>query len=101
MVVFFSRHPDPNILPHFQVDRGAIKHIMAGSDIMCRGALDTCCSPLDLLVLICLCCSHCAGLTSPGGKMDDVPENTPVAIMAEGKEHALGIGYTKMSTKDM
>ena len=33
--------------------------------------------------------------------MDDVEEGAAVAIMAEGKEHPLGIGLTKMSTKDM
>jgi PUA domain protein len=32
---------------------------------------------------------------------DDVPEDTPVAIYAEGKEHALAVGITKMSTADI
>ena len=41
------------------------------------------------------------GLTSPGGKMDDVPAEAVVAIMAEGKEHALAIGITTMSTKQI
>jgi PUA domain protein len=30
-----------------------------------------------------------------------VDAETPVAIYAEGKEHAMAIGYTKMSTADM
>lgn len=30
-----------------------------------------------------------------------VDADTPVAIYAEGKEHAMAIGYTKMSTADM
>ena len=41
------------------------------------------------------------GLTSAGGKMDDVPAEAVVAIMAEGKEHALAIGITTMSTKQI
>ncbi|KAF2307276.1 hypothetical protein GH714_026054 [Hevea brasiliensis] len=44
----------------------------------------------------------CPGLTSPGGALDvQVEADTPVAIMAEGKQHALAIGFTKMSAKDM
>ena len=38
------------------------------------------------------------GLTSPGGKMDEVEAETVVGIYAEGKEHALAIGITKLST---
>ncbi len=41
------------------------------------------------------------GLTSPGGKMTPCDKNIVVAIMAEGKEHALAIGITKMSTDEM
>lgn len=44
---------------------------------------------------------HPAGLTSPGAKMEDVGAESAVAIMAEDKQHALGIGLTKMSTQDM
>ncbi|CAN6575737.1 unnamed protein product [Malus baccata var. baccata] len=41
-------------------------------------------------------------LTSPGGSLDDeVGAETPVAIMAEGKQHALAIGFTKMSAKEI
>lgn len=43
----------------------------------------------------------CPGLTSAGAKMTDVPKGTVVAIMAEGKEHALAIGVTAMSTQEM
>jgi PUA domain protein len=41
-------HRYPYMMPHMQCDKGAIKHIMSGSNVMCPG------------------------LTSPGGKMDDV-----------------------------
>ena len=61
-------------MPHMQCDKGAIKHIFSGSDIMCPG------------------------LTSPGGKMEEVEEGRVVAVMAEGKEHAMAIGFTKLSS---
>lgn len=41
------------------------------------------------------------GLTSAGGAMDDVPAESVIAIMAEGKEHALAIGVTTMSTEEI
>ena len=61
-----------------QVDRGAIQFVLKGSNIMCPG------------------------LTSKGGNLDeDFEQNTPVAIMAEGKEHALGLGLTKLSRQEI
>ncbi|KAJ1696477.1 hypothetical protein LUZ63_004989 [Rhynchospora breviuscula] len=76
--LFFNIRDDPNVMKKFQVDRGAIKFVLSGANIMCPG------------------------LTSPGGVLDEeVLEDTPVAIMAEGKQHALAIGYTKMSAKDI
>ena len=61
-----------------QVDKGAIKFLLRGADIMCPG------------------------LTHPtGSHMDDVGEKTVVAVMAEGKTHAMAIGLTRMSTEDM
>ncbi|KAJ4967984.1 hypothetical protein NE237_014685 [Protea cynaroides] len=69
-------HQYPNIMKKLQVDRGAIKFVLAGANIMCPG------------------------LTSPGGVLDDdVVEETPVVIVAEGKQHALAIGFTEMSAK--
>jgi PUA domain protein len=44
----------------------------------------------------------CPGLTSPGATIHDpVDKGTPVAILAEDKEHAMAIGYTIMSTDEM
>lgn len=43
----------------------------------------------------------CPGLTSPGGKMSVVGKDTPVLLVAEGKEHALGIGIMKMGTEEV
>ncbi|KAK9735479.1 hypothetical protein RND81_04G208200 [Saponaria officinalis] len=71
-------HQYPNIMKKFQVDRGAIKFVFSGANIMCPG------------------------LTSPGGVLDEeVDAERPVAIMAEGKQHALAIGFTKMSAKNI
>ncbi|KAF2309922.1 hypothetical protein GH714_005649 [Hevea brasiliensis] len=36
-----------------------------------------------------------------GALDEEVEAETPVAIMAEGKQHALAIGFTKMSAKDI
>ena len=70
-------HRFPDILPKYQVDRGAIRFVLSGANIMAPG------------------------LTSAGGRMDDVPACSVVAVMAEGKEHALAIGITTMSTKQI
>lgn len=67
-------------MPAVTVDRGAIKFILGGANIMCPG------------------------LTSKGAKLPDapgLPEGTIVAVYAEGKEHALAIGKLTMSTEDI
>ena len=85
-------------MPRLRVDKGAIKFVFGGANIMCPG------------------------LTSSGATIhDEVDADTPVvrplyfmrrrnaltlpprtqAIYAEGKEHALAVGLTKMSTSDM
>lgn len=44
----------------------------------------------------------CPGLTSPGAKMEvDLPKDSIVAVMAEGKEHALAVGKLMLSTNEM
>ncbi|KAJ1645286.1 translation machinery-associated protein 20 [Coemansia asiatica] len=72
-------HRYPDILPRVQVDRGAIKFVLSGANIMCPG------------------------LTSKGAWLPDqnIPEGTIVAVMAEGKEHALAVGVMKMSSDDI
>jgi PUA domain protein len=72
-------HQYPNMMPRLQTDKGAIRFIFQGANILCPG------------------------LTSSGAKLPDtnVEENTPVAIYAEGKTHALAVGITKMSTDDI
>ncbi|KAI9230772.1 MAG: PUA-like domain-containing protein [Piptocephalis tieghemiana] len=71
-------HQYPNCLPHVQVDRGAIKFVMGGANIMCPG------------------------LTSKGARLPvSLPKGSPCAVMAEGKDLALGIGQLTMSTDDI
>jgi PUA domain protein len=74
-------HKYPNLLPQLRVDRGAIRFLLKGADMMCPG------------------------FTSKGGYLppaeDAVPENKPVILMAEGKEHAVGVGITKLSTEQI
>lgn len=70
-------HKFPFFLPMEQVDKGAIRFVLSGANIMCPG------------------------LTSPGACMTPVDKGTVVAIMAEGKTHALAIGQTTLSTEDM
>ncbi|KAK7097257.1 malignant T-cell-amplified sequence 1-like [Littorina saxatilis] len=70
-------HKYPFILPHMQVDKGAIGFVLSGANIMCPG------------------------LTSPGARMTRVDKDTVVAIMAEGKDTAIAIGLTKLSTDDI
>jgi PUA domain protein len=96
-------HQYPDMMKKLRADVGAIKFVLSGAHIMCPG------------------------LTSPGATIHDearrsrpaaprlssypaasltgvcaqVGADTPVAIYAEGKEHAMAVGLTKMSTKDM
>ncbi|ELK34457.1 Malignant T cell-amplified sequence 1 [Myotis davidii] len=70
-------HKYPFILPRQQVDKGAIKFVLSGANIMCPG------------------------LTSPGAKLYPAAADTVVAIMAEGKQHALCVGVMKMSAEDI
>lgn len=64
------------MMRRLQVDKGAIKFILGGANIMCPG------------------------FTSPGGKLPkiNIEAESPVAIYVEGKEHAIAVGLTKMST---
>ncbi|KAF5365628.1 hypothetical protein D9758_003287 [Tetrapyrgos nigripes] len=74
-------HKYPYILPMVRIDRGAIRFLLGGAHMMCPG------------------------LTSNGGYLpppeEALPAATPVAIHAEGKEHAVGVGITKMGTEEM
>lgn len=68
-------HKYPTMMNRMQVDKGAIRFVLAGANIMCPG------------------------FTSPGGRLPvSIEAEQPVAIYAEGKQHAMAIGLTKMST---
>lgn len=70
-------HKFPFFLPMLQVDKGAIRFVLSGANIMCPG------------------------LTSPGACMTPVEQGAVVAILAEGKQNALAVGITSMSTDNM
>ena len=71
-------HQYPDMMPKLRADKGAIKFVLSGAHIMCPG------------------------LTSPGATIhDEVGEEHPVAIYAEGKEHAMAVGVTTLSTADI
>lgn len=68
---------DPFLLPKCQVDKGAIPFIISGANVMIPG------------------------MTSKGGILPEVDAHSYIAIMCEGKQHALGIGRTTMSKSQM
>jgi PUA domain protein len=69
---------DPTLLPRVGIDRGAIRFLLAGAHMMCPG------------------------LTSRGGFLPaTLAAGSPVAIFAEGKEAACGVGVAKMSADEM
>jgi len=74
-------HQYPTLLPKVQVDRGAIRFLLSGANMMCPG------------------------MTSKGGYLPPpesaIPAEHPVAIYAEGKEHAAAIGFTKMDSEEI
>ena len=71
-------HQYPDMMDHMVCDKGAIRHIFSGSNVMAPG------------------------LTSEGGKVaEGLEAGAPVAIMAEGKEHAMAIGFLQMSSKEI
>ncbi len=71
-------HRYPALLPHVQIDRGAIKFLLAGAHMMAPGLL------------------------SKGGVLPDgLEKDAIVAIHAEGKEHACGIGRMSASSDEI
>lgn len=71
-------HRYPHMMDVMQCDKGAIKHIFSGSHVMAPG------------------------LTSAGGSVKPGLEvKAPVAIMAEGKVHAMAIGSLSMSSSEI
>jgi len=71
----------PSILPKVGIDRGAIRFLLGGANMMCPG------------------------LNSPGGYLPPAEEALPaesmVAIFAEGKEHPIAVGITKLESEEL
>uniref|UniRef100_A0A7S0UUF1 PUA domain-containing protein n=1 Tax=Polytomella parva TaxID=51329 RepID=A0A7S0UUF1_9CHLO len=71
-------HQYPQMMKRLRVDEGAIKFVLSGAHIMCPG------------------------LTHPSAVIhDECDAGTPVAIFAAGKETALAVGVTQLSTADI
>ena len=71
-------HKYPYMMDKMQCDKGAIRHIFSGSHVMAPG------------------------LTSEGGSVHPgLTVKAPVAITAEGKQHAMAIGVLSMSSDDI
>ncbi|KAL2315432.1 PUA domain-containing protein [Schizosaccharomyces pombe] len=71
-------HKCPDAFTQVRVDRGAIKFLLSGANIMIPG------------------------LVSKGGNLpDDIEKDQYVIVTAEGKEAPAAIGLTKMSAKEM
>lgn len=71
-------HKYPQCFPRVKVDRGAIKFVLSGANIMCPG------------------------LTSAGADLpEQLEKDSIVTIYAEGKETALAVGKLIMSTDEI
>ncbi|BGO97446.1 translation machinery-associated protein 20 [Rhodotorula toruloides] len=74
-------HRFPDMLPRVGVDRGAIKFVLSGANIMCPGM------------------TSATGYLPPSSS--NIPKGKPVAVHAYGKENALAIGLLAMSTDEI
>lgn len=71
-------HQYPQIMKRVRADRGAIKFVLSGANVMCPG------------------------LTSPGATLhDELAAGEPVAVYAEGVEEAMAVGVMALSTTDV
>eukprot|EP01071_Lankesteria_metandrocarpae_P006951 Lankesteria_metandrocarpae@DN4533_c0_g1_i2.p3 len=71
-------HQYPSMMAKMQIDTGGVKHVMRGSNVMCQG------------------------LTSAGGRMENVGSGVPVQILGESCDDvACAVGMTQMSTEDI
>ncbi|OBA22002.1 hypothetical protein METBIDRAFT_77521 [Metschnikowia bicuspidata var. bicuspidata NRRL YB-4993] len=72
-------HKYPDCFPKVKVDRGAIKFVLSGANVMCPGLTS-------------------AGAQLPAGNLE---KDAIVTIYAEGKDTALAVGRLLMSTDDI
>lgn len=94
------------MLPRVGVDRGAIKFVLGGANIMWYVTVSffSLQASRSLTNLVCTRAKS-PGMTSATGYLppteQNIPKTTPVAVHAYGKENALAIGLTAMSTDDI
>ena len=102
-------HQYPDMMPKLRADKGAIKFVLSGANIMCPG-LTSPGATLHVEVrsdngLACMpslsACVARADRVYGNLSVCQAEANTAVAIYAEGKEHAMAVGLTKMSTAEM
>ena len=84
------------MLPRMQIDKGGIRFIMNGADVMCPGLTSAggqmCdAKPGDVVV---------RGF-APSGSSSLAHLRRPQGIFAEGKECAMAVGIMKMTTEQM
>jgi len=71
-------HQYPRMMKRVRADRGAIKFVLSGANVMCPG------------------------LTSPGATLhDELAAGEPVAVLAEGVDEAMAVGVMALSTGDV
>lgn len=71
-------HKYPSMMPKMQVDKGAIKFVLRGANVMAPG------------------------LTSAGGAYEEnIEKGSPVQVTAEGCEHACAIGLMSISSAEL
>lgn len=97
------------MLPRVGVDRGAIKFVLGGANIMwCVSLLAL--PPREPRSPVshpstCAPASNSPGMTSATGYLppteSNIAKGEPVAVYAYGKENPLAIGLTAMSTDDI
>ncbi len=93
------------MLPRVGVDRGAIKFVLAGANIMWSVSVPEANLRFEKLNETDTITPDSPGMTSPTGYLPpssaNIPSGSPVAVHAYGKEHALAIGLLAMSTDEI
>ncbi|WFD29354.1 translation machinery-associated protein 20 [Malassezia sp. CBS 17886] len=77
-------HAYPALLPPIQVDRGAIKFLLSGANVMAPGLVST-----------------GGWLPNPSDGDTPLPKGTPVAIRSQGKEHEVALGIMQIDSEEI
>lgn len=113
-------HKYPDMMPRLRADQGAIKFVLSGANIMCPGLTSPGATIHDEVRLRGVGAEDGRGeAPSPAAARaratgwrrpirsacpvspTQVDAGTPVALYAEGKEHAMAIGFTTLSTAEV